>query len=254
MRPPVVAAVAVALATAWSSRARADEPCPPDLRYGFDPTPLDECEPPLNDKGGFDVHLAFVSFAPIVRDKSFTASGTADGRPRSFSASGKQLGYDHPRTYGAELGGGYLRRYLRFGVIVGLSSVRSDVAAADTESVRLAAGGALTMAHFGVDGAFIIPIDRVRLGIGAALGAYYVWMHVNGLDPTCSGRRCTSPVADSAIGFVQPRLSFDVALTRERDNPSVSLGGFVGLDIPNGFSPCLGLALSMHTPQLTLAP
>jgi hypothetical protein len=252
-RSAIAAMMAGACALTTSTTVRASETCP--ICTLPDPVHPTQKEPALNEAGGFDIHFGFVSFAPAVANKTFSATGTpSTGAPRSFSATGRDLGYAHPRTYGGELGVDYLRRYVRVGVAFGLSGVRSDVAAASGPDVELAAGGTLSMFHFGIGGALLLPLGRARLGIGGLFGAYYLWMPVRGFDTTCSGTRCSKPTASTWIGMVQPRLSFDVALTADDATGALSLGGFFGLDAGSAVAPCWGLTLSIHTAQRSLAP
>jgi hypothetical protein len=254
MRPVLAALLAFGCALSTATVVRASEKCP--ICTLPDPVPASsQVQPSLDEAGGFDMHLAFVSFAPAAADKTFSASGTqSGGAARTFSATGRDLGYAHPRTYGGELGVDYLRRYVRVGVALGLSGVQSDVTPASGPDVELAAGGSLSMFHFGIGGALLLPIGRVRLGVGGLFGAYYLWMPVRGFDTTCSGTRCSKPTASTLIGMVQPRLSFDVALTADDAQGALSLGGFFGVDAANAVAPCWGLTLSIHTAQLSLAP
>lgn len=254
-----VAAIAIASTThAASARDRCHKidvdiyECSPDAK----PNPEDEA-PRLNDSGSVDVRLAFVSFAPIVADKSFTGSGTpAGGGPTTaFAATGKDLGYLHPRTYGGELDVAYLRRFIRLGGFFGISMLSPDANPMNASSADVASGGSMSMMHAGLDAAFILPLDRVRLGLGAAFGGYFLSVPLRGFElTTCTGGRYCYQKASTTIGFAQPRVSLDVALTRDDAPLTASIGGFVGMDVANEHSIAWGLTLSIHEPQQSLAP
>jgi hypothetical protein len=255
---PILAAIAITATTVGASAHERCRRIDTDI-YECSPTPeKDEPDdtPRLNESGSLEVHLAFVSFSPFIANKHFTGSGTPLGGTgtASFSASGKDLGYLRPRTYGGEVDVAYLRRWVRFGGFVGFSMLSPDANPTSTDAATTVGGGSLSMIHAGLDAALIFPFDRVRLGVGAAFGGYFFDLPLHGFEPTtCRGRPCYQQ-ATAAVGFAQPRLSLDVDLLGEESPMAASLGGFVGVDVANEHSIAWGVTLSLHEPQTSLAP
>ena len=257
----LVSVLAATAVTAVTFAASARERChriDTDI-YECSPAPEDDeakVTSHLDDSGSLELRLAFVSFSPFLGDKTFTGSGTPVGGrgTQSFSATGKDLGYLRPRAYGGEMDVAYLRRWVRFGGFLGFSMLSPDANPTSNDAATVVGGGSLSMIHAGIDAALVLPVDRVRLGVGAAFGGYFLDLALKGYEMTsCRGGRMCYQQATTTIGFAQPRLSIDVDLL---DDPSLaaSLGGFVGMDVSNEHSVAWGITFAIHEPQTSLAP
>jgi hypothetical protein len=220
--------------------------------------PVEEERPPKPPSTGWDTRLGFVSMAPFVGDKTFSGTGTllGTGRKQTFSGSGRDLGYLHPRTYGGEAQVAFVLGWVRIGAVVGYSTVRPDEETRISPITDAAAGSSMSMIHAGLVGGVMFPIDRVRIGLGAVMGAQFLNVWLRGLEADdCSnrGHTCTTPRVWTAIPMVQPRLTYDIGLTDPTAPGAIRIGGMLGIDLANHAGICWGVTFSIDVDSSRLA-
>lgn len=201
------------------------------------------------DQTAFGARVSAGIWSAQVGDARFSGDGTLPNRQRaSFTATGRQLGFETPRGWAVELGLVYLVRPF----VVGLSAAGVFAAPADHRPLAPDLASEFDTGHLSAigpvaDAGLTLPAGPLAVELGVRGGVRFLRIPIRAVVPmTCVLRNLgpyACPVEATAVAaYAGPRVGLDVPLGTRAVSPVAGI--FASADLAPGIAISCGLTVT----------